>query len=83
MNITPTEFVQVPLDGTATNLDIIVQPFTLFPSQIEVRWTVYGEGFSKSGSLMLPQSIIDAWGIDDTIVQTYVLGQLNLTETII
>jgi hypothetical protein len=81
MNITPTQFVQVPLEGTATNLDIVVQPFSLFPNQIEVRWTVYGEGFSKSGTLILPQSIVDQWGVDDTIVQTYVLEQLNLTQT--
>jgi hypothetical protein len=80
MNITPTQFVQVPLEGTATNLDIIVQPFSLFPDQIEVRWTVYGEGFSKSGTMILPQSIVDQWGVDDTIVQTYVLQQLNLTQ---
>lgn len=82
MNITPTQFVQVPLEGTATNLDITVGSFPLFPNQIEVRWTVYGESFSKSGTLMLPQSIIDQWGVDDTIVETYVLEQLNLTETI-
>jgi hypothetical protein len=80
MNITPTQFVQVPLEGTATNLDIVVQPFLLFPNQIEVRWTVYGEGFSKSGTMVLPQSIVDQWGVDDTIVQNYVLQQLNLTQ---
>lgn len=80
MNIIPTQFVQMPLEGTATNLDIIVQPFSLFPSQIEVRWTVYGQGLSKSGTLILPQSIVDQWGIDDTIVQDYVLEQLNLTQ---
>jgi hypothetical protein len=80
MNITPTQFVQVPLEGTATGLDIVVSSFYLFPSEIEVRWTVYGEGFSKTGSILLPQSIIDQWGTDDTVIKDYVLQQLNLTE---
>ena len=80
MNITPTQFVQVPLEGTATNLDIVVNSFNLFPSEIEVRWTVYGEGFSRSGAIILPQSIVDQWGTDDTVIKDYVLQQLNLTE---
>ena len=55
MNIQPTTSVQTPLEGTATNLDIIVDSFPLFPSEVQVRWTVWGEGFSKSGVLVLPQ----------------------------
>ncbi len=80
MNIQPTNSVQTPLDGTATNLDIIVNAFPLFPSTIEVKWTVYGEGFSKSGILTLPQSVVDQWGTDDTVVENYVLGELNLIK---
>lgn len=82
MQITPTEFVQLPLDGTATELEIRVESFPLFPSQINVFWKVSGINVSKEGTIILPQSIIDAWGTDDTIVKEYVLQQLNLTEAI-
>ena len=80
MQITPTEFVQLPLDGTATELEIIVQPFPLFPTEIHVFWKVSGPTVSKEGTISLPQSIIDNWGTDDTIVETYVLQQLDLTK---
>jgi hypothetical protein len=83
MQITPTEFVQLPLDGVATELEIRVESFPLFPSQINVFWKVSGINVSKEGSISLPQSIIDVWGTDDTVVKEYVLQQLNLTEAIV
>ena len=82
MQITPTDFVQLPLDGTADTLEIRVNSFSLFPSQIEIFWKVSGINISKEGTIVLPQSIIDVWGTDDTVVQNYVLQQLNLTEAI-
>ena len=80
MQITPTQFVQLPLDGTATELEIIVQPFPLFPTEITIFWKVSGATVTKEGVISLPQSIIDAWGVDDTIVETYVLQHLDLTK---
>ena len=80
MQITPTEFVQLPLDGTATELEIIVQPFPLFPTEVTIFWKVSGATVTKEGVISLPQSIIDVWGVDDTIVETYVLQQLDLTK---
>ena len=80
MKIIPTQFVQLPLDGTATELEIIVQPFPLFPTEITIFWKVSGATVTKEGVISLPQSIIDAWGVDDTIVETYVLQQLDLTK---
>ena len=80
MQITPTQFVQLPLDGTATELEIIVQPFPLFPTEVTIFWKVSGATVTKEGVISLPQSIIDAWGVDDTIVETYVLQQLDLTK---
>jgi hypothetical protein len=82
MQITPTDFVQLPLDGTADTLEIIVQPFPLFHKSISVFWKVSGVSVSKEGSIILPQSIIDVWGTDDNVVKNYVLEQLNLTEAI-
>lgn len=83
MQINPTSYVQLPLDGTATELEIRVESFPLFPEQINVFWKVSGIDISKEGSIVLPQSVIDAWGTDDTIVKNYVLQQLNLTEAIV
>jgi hypothetical protein len=80
MQITPTQFVQLPLDGTATELEIIVQPFPLFPTEVTIFWKVSGATVTKEGVISLPQSIIDVWGVDDTIVETYVLQQLDLTK---
>lgn len=82
MQITPTDFVQLPLGGTATELEIRVESFPLFPSEIHVFWKVSGSMVSKEGIILLPQSIVDQWGVDDTIVKDYVLQQLNLTEVI-
>ena len=83
MNIQPTQFVQVPLGGTASGIDILVSSFPLFPAEIEIKWTVYGEGFSKTGSMILPESIVDQWGTDDSVVKNYVLQQLNLAELVV
>lgn len=78
MNIQPTSYVQLPLENQADQLEITVNPFSLFPNQITVSWKVYGESISKEGTMILPQSIVDKWGTDDTVIQDYVLEQLNL-----
>lgn len=80
MQIIPTNYVQVPLDGTATELEIRVESFPLFPNEINVFWKVSGDSTSKEGVMTLPQVIVDQWGTDDTIVEAYVLQQLNLTK---
>jgi hypothetical protein len=80
MQIVPTNFVQLPLDGTADTLEIIVQPFPLFPTSVNVFWKVSGVDTSKEGVITLPQALIDEWGTDDTIVEMYVLQQLDLTK---
>jgi len=82
MQIVPTNFVQLPLDGTADTLEIIVQPFPLYPTSINVFWKVSGINTSKEGIIVIPQSIVDSWGTDDSVVKNYVLQELNLTEAI-
>jgi hypothetical protein len=81
MNIQPTDSVNLPLGGEINQLEIIVNPFPLFPSNITVTWKVIGPFISKEGTIILPQSIVDAWGTDDTVVKEYVLTELGLTET--
>jgi hypothetical protein len=83
MQITPTSYVQLPLTQEVNHLEITVNPFPLFPSEITILWTVSGNGISKEGTMILPQSIIDQWGTDDTVIKEYVLQQLNLTEAIV
>jgi len=78
MNIQPTSYVQLPLEKEVNELDITVNSFSLFPSQITVSWKLYGESISKEGTMILPEHIIDNWGTDDTVVKNYVLQQLNL-----
>lgn len=82
MQINPTQYVQLPLSKEVNQLEITVNPFSLFPTEITIIWTVSSEGFAKDGSMVLPQSIIDQWGTDDNVVKNYVLQQLNLTEVI-
>ena len=82
MQIVPTNFVQLPLDGTADTIEIIVQPFPLYPTSVNVFWKVSGINTSKEGIIVIPQSIVDLWGTDDSVVKNYVLQELNLTEAI-
>jgi uncharacterized cupin superfamily protein len=82
MNIQPTTSVSFPLGGEVNQIQIITNAFTLFPSEISVTWKVSGDTVSKEGVIVLPQSIVDVWGTDDTIVKDYVLQQLGLTEII-
>lgn len=82
MNIQPTNSVSFPLNGEVNQLDIVVNPFGLFPSEISVTWKVYGNSVAKDGVIILPQHIVDVWGTDDTVVKDYVLFQLGLTEII-
>lgn len=80
MNIQPTTYVQLPLENEANQLDITINSFSLFPSEITVSWKLSGEAISKEGTMILPQSVIDVWGTDDAIVEDYVLQQLNLVK---
>jgi hypothetical protein len=80
MKIKETQFVQLPLLGIANNLEIIVNPFPLYPTSIEVQWRVSGELINKEGIIVLPYNVITSWGTDDTVVKDYVLQQLGLVE---
>lgn len=82
MNIQPTTSVSLPLNGEVNQLEITVNPFNLFPSQITITWKVIGDTITKEGIIVLPQNIVDAWGTDDTIVENYVLFELGLVKTV-
>jgi hypothetical protein len=83
MNIQPTTSITYPMGSEVNQLEITINPFTLFPSHVTATWKVFGEGTSINGTLPIPQEIILQWGTDDTIVESYVLSQLGLTKTVI
>lgn len=83
MNIVPTSIMDLPLNGEINELTITVNPFQLFSTDISVTWEVKGANISQQGVIPLPQSIIDQWDNDDTMVKNYVLQQLDLTEATI
>jgi len=82
MNINPTTTVNLPLGGEVNELTISVNPFNLFPDTISVTWKVTGATITREGTIELPETIVDNWGTDDTIVKDYVLQTLGLTEII-
>lgn len=82
MNIQPTTSVSLPLNGEVNQLEITVDSFNLFPSQVTVTWKVIGNTVGKEGTIVLPQHILDAWGTDDTVVENYVLSELGLVKTV-
>lgn len=82
MNIQTTNSVNFPLGGEVNQLEITANAFMLFPSEMSVTWKVLGNTTSKTGVIILPKSIVDVWGTDDTVVKDYVLQQLGLTEIV-
>lgn len=80
MNIKTTTSVRLPLGGEINNLEIIVNPFTLFPTSISVTWRVTGPATIKEGVITLPKYIVDQWGTDDSVVKQFVLQELGLLE---
>ena len=80
MNIKTTTSVRLPLGGEINNLEIIVNPFTLFPTSISVTWRVTGPATIKEGVITLPKYIVDQWGTDDNVVKQFVLQELGLLE---
>lgn len=83
MNIQPTRSITYPMGSEVNQLEITINPFTLFPLNVTATWRVSGEGTSINGTLPIPQEKVQQWGTDDTIIESYVLSQLGLTKTVI
>lgn len=77
-NLQPTNVITYPLNWDAKSIEITINAFPLFPDTVEVFWKLIGDENSFSGSMVIPNSIVSEWGFDDSIIQTYVLKQLNL-----
>lgn len=79
-NLQPTNTITYPLNWDAKSIEITVNAFPLFPNTVEVFWKLIGDSNSFSGSITIPNNIVSQWGTDDTVIQTYVLSQLGLSE---
>ena len=81
-NIQPTQEFTYPLTWDITTLEVTVKSFPLFPNTVEVVWRLYGEGGSQEGTMTIPNEIVLEWGTDDSILENYVISQLNLIRIV-
>jgi len=81
-NLQPTNVITYPLNWEANSIEITINAFPLFPETVEVFWKLIGNSNSFSGSTTIPNSVVSQWGADDSVIQTYVLEQLGLTEAL-
>jgi hypothetical protein len=81
-NLQPTNVITYTLNWEANSIEITVNAFPLFPETVEVFWKLIGNSNSFSGSTTIPNSVVSQWGTDDSVIQTYVLNQLGLTEAL-
>jgi hypothetical protein len=81
-NLNPTNVITYPLNWEVKSIEITVNAFPLFPETVEVFWKLIGDSNSFSGSTIIPHEVVLEWGVDDSVIQDYVLQQLGLTETL-
>ena len=77
-NLQPTNVITYPLNWDAKSIEITINAFPLFPDTVEVFWKLIGDSDSFSGSTIIPNSVVSQWGVDDSVIQDYVLEKLNL-----
>lgn len=77
-NLQPTNVITYPLNWDAKSIEITINAFPLFPDTVEVFWKLIGDSDSFSGSTTIPNSVVSQWGVDDSVIQNYVLEKLNL-----
>jgi len=82
-NIQPTNTFTYPLDWDVTSLEVTVNSFPLFPDTVEALWKLSGQDRSFSGSIIIPHDVVLQWGTDDSVLEDYVIAQLNLTRAIV
>jgi hypothetical protein len=71
-----------PLDWNINKLEVSVNSFPLFPDTVEALWNLSGDNQTFSGSMIIPHNIVLQWGTDDTILEDYVISQLNLERSV-
>jgi hypothetical protein len=69
-----------PLGWEITSIEVSVNSFPLFPDTVEALWTLTGVDKTFSGSMIIPHEVVLNWGTDDSVLEDYVIAQLNLTR---
>lgn len=80
------EFIDIkPIPVTRpsmTKIQIKILDYKLFSTTAiaEIRFYDADESFVENRFLDIPASVISEWGTDDTIVETYIMAQLNIEK---
>jgi len=82
VTINPTNKFQYPLDSDINTLQVFVSSFPLFPDTVEVKWVLTGDSVIREGFITIPHEVVLEWGTDDSVIEDYVLLQLNLTRQV-
>ena len=81
-NIQPTHEFTYPLTWDITTLEVTVKTFPLFPDTVDVVWKLSGEGGTQEGTMTIPHEVVLEWGTDDSVLENYVISELNLIRTV-
>jgi len=79
-NIQPTQTFTYPLTWDIDALEITVKSFLLFPDTVDVIWRLSGNDNNQEGNMTIPHEVVLEWGTDDSVLENYVISQLNLTR---
>lgn len=81
INIEP---VVIPTKGTATKLEIRVLTFGLNSTSATTYWSLLTDTNQVvlDGNLVIPSEVFLNWGTDDSIIEDYVIDELNLVKII-
>ena len=82
VTIQATNKFQYPLDSEINTLQVFVSSFPLFPDTVEVKWVLTGDNVIREGFITIPHEVVLDWGNDDSVIEDYVLLQLNLTRQV-
>jgi len=82
VTIQATNKFQYPLDSEINTLQVFVSSFPLFPDTVEVKWVLTGDNVIREGFITIPHEVVLDWGTDDSVIEDYVLLQLNLTRQV-
>lgn len=80
-SIQQTQIFTYPLGWVINSLEVTVNSFPLFPDTVEVFWKLSGDdNKSFEGNMTIPHEVVLNWGTDDSVLEDYVITQLNLTR---
>ena len=79
-NIQP---IEIATKGTATKIEIVVMAFKLNPTDgIRMSYQLTDEQNNGllGGTITIPMTVYEQWGVDDSYIVDYVLNELSLQK---